>query len=84
MNLFEASTGVITVRGEVGVLENRLETARTRNSVETDTLAMARAEMVGADPFETATRLQMVQTQLDTFYTLTARLSQLNLTGYLR
>lgn len=84
LNLFEASTGVITVRGEVGVLENRLETARTRNSVETDTLAMARAEMVGADPFETATRLQMVQTQLDTFYTLTARLSQLNLTGYLR
>ncbi|WP_108485444.1 flagellin [Oceaniglobus ichthyenteri] len=84
LDLVNASAGIVAVRGEVGISENRLETARTRNAVETDTLEMARAELVGADPFETASKLQMVQTQLETFYTLTARLSRLNLTGYLR
>ena len=40
--------------------------------------------MTEADPYRTATDLQAAQTRLETLYVLTARLSRLNLTEYLR
>lgn len=83
-DMLGASASVVALRGEVGSLESRLDSAGTRNATETDALAIARASLLEADPFETAIRLNSVQTQLDTFYTVTARLSQLSLTGYLR
>jgi len=84
VNLFEAEASVVALRGDIGMVEARIDTAKVRNGAETASLEMARSALIGADPFQTATQLQAVQTQLETFYTLTARLSQLNLTGYLR
>ena len=40
--------------------------------------------MTEADPYRTATDLQAAHTRLETLYVLTARLSRLNLTEYLR
>ncbi len=82
--LMGASAEVVAIRSDLGIFESRLDSARTRNGTESSSLEMALAQLVNADPFDTATRLQEVQTQLETFYTLTARLSQLSLTGYLR
>jgi flagellar hook-associated protein 3 FlgL len=45
---------------------------------------MARSDIVSVDPFEVATELQNLQVQLETIYTITARLSGLSLTKYLR
>jgi len=84
LDLFGAGVGIVTLRGDVGMIEGRLESARARNATEQGALQMARSALVGADPFQTATQLQGVKTQLETFYTLTARLSQLSLTRYLR
>ena len=54
-----------------------------RNAAEASALQIARNGLVAADPYDTATAIQAVQTQIETLYTLTARLSRLSLTDYL-
>ena len=63
--------------------EARLDAAVTRNSAETSALEMTRADLIGVDSFETATRLEASQTQLETLYAITARMQRLNLADYL-
>ncbi|TRW95962.1 hypothetical protein FNJ84_14030 [Paracoccus sp. M683] len=70
--------------GRVGLLESLADRFSTEH---TNALAIAeigRANLITADPFQTATALQEVQTQMQTLYTLTARLSGLRLVEYLR
>lgn len=70
-------------RTKIGTAEGLIEEAQTRNSAETSSLALARAAMIEADPYDTATALEAVKTQIETLYTLTSRLSALTLTDYL-
>ena len=46
-------------------------------------LGIIRNDMTVADPFETAVRLQEVQLQLETQFTITSRLSGLSLVNYI-
>jgi flagellar hook-associated protein 3 FlgL len=71
------------MRAGIGTLEARIETATARNSAETSALEMARNEIIAVDPYKAATDLSAAQTQLETLYTVTARLSRLSLAGYL-
>jgi flagellar hook-associated protein 3 FlgL len=71
------------LRSGIGAAEARIDEATSRNSAEATMLQIARAGMLAADPYETATALQATETQLETLYTLTARLSRLSLTDYL-
>lgn len=75
--------GLTELRAETGALEERVETAEVRNASARASLEISRADIVGADPYDTATRLQSTQTQLELLYTATARLSQLTLAKYL-
>jgi flagellar hook-associated protein 3 FlgL len=68
----------------VGTVEAQVEDAKTRNSAEETALGIARANMLAADPYDTAARLQDIEARLDSLYVLTARLSGLSLTEYLR
>jgi len=80
-----AATDALTqVRARVGTAENAVERAETRTANRISALQLARAELSDIDPFATATRAQEVQTQLEALYTLTARLSRLSLTEFLR
>lgn len=83
-SLVSGAGDMVALRAAVGSAEARVEQDATRLSARETALEMARTEMSAADPFETASRLQKVQTQLETHYTLTARLSRLSLTEYLR
>ncbi|WP_102106684.1 flagellin [Oceaniglobus roseus] len=83
-DLLGASNRITALRGDVGVLEERIDAARTRNASEGASARIALSTLVAADPYDTATNLQAVQTQLETFFSVTARLSQLTLSGYLR
>jgi flagellar hook-associated protein 3 FlgL len=65
-------------------LSGRIADATSRNAAEKTALGIARLALVEADPYETAVRLQDLQTRLDAFYILTSRLSSLSLTEYLR
>lgn len=81
--LLEGSSGRAKLAARLGTTEAQLDQAATRNASETSALEIARADLIGVDSFETATRLEAAQTQLETLYALTARMQRLNLVDYL-
>ncbi|MBE2275596.1 MAG: flagellar biosynthesis protein FlgL [Rhodobacteraceae bacterium] len=82
--LISSSDARVELRSEIGVVQARIADATSRNAAEKTALGIARLALVEADPYETAVRLQDLQTRLDAFYILTSRLSSLSLTEYLR
>jgi len=84
IELTAASKSVAGAQARLGRTEEQASLAITRLEAEKTSFGIVRNEMVSADPFETATRLEALQLQLETHYTLTARLSRLSLTEYLR
>lgn len=82
--LLNAERGVVDLRTRIGTREDEADRARARTEAGIAALDLARAEILSADPFETATRLKAAEAQLEALYTLTARLSRLSLTEYLR
>ena len=77
----DARTGLAA---QVGVVQARISQAQTRNGSETTALQLAQSKLLSVDPYATATALQSTQTQLDTLYALTARISGLSLTNFLK
>ena len=69
---------------EVGISQARVETAKTRAIAESSALDLARAAIVAKDPYEAASEFQAVETQLQSMFMVTARLSRLTLTSFLR
>ncbi len=82
--LLTGSDQVVTLRADVGYFEGAVADAETRNEAEKNALELARLEIIGVDSYEAAAQLEAVQTQLETLYSVTARLSQLTLADYLR
>lgn len=82
-DILGADGALLGLQARAGAAQARVEAAQTRNAAERQGLETARNGFVTADPFETATRLQQTQVQLESLYTVTARLSRLNLTSYL-
>lgn len=82
--LVNAGADLAVQRADLGADQARIEEATVRRSAEKAALDLAEAQFTEADPFDTATALQQVQTQLETLYTLTARTSQLTLAAFLR
>lgn len=79
----KASDGIVAMAAEIGAGQERIERVGVRISAERDSLAQMKLDLLGADPYRTATRLQQTEAQIETLYTLTARLSRLSLTAYL-
>lgn len=82
--LVSAADDVTAQRAGLGFTEERIEAARVRTEAERSGLDLARSALTEADPYETATKLQQVQVQLETIYALTARLANLSLVQVLR
>lgn len=82
--LISARDALVNLRAGVGDTEAAIERARARNGAELSAAELARAAIVEADPFRAAAELQAVQGQLETLYAVTARLSRLSLTSFLR
>ena len=81
--LLAADRRLVDLQAEIGESEAQLGRAQAEVRSEADGLVLARSELLSADPFETATELQAVETQLRTLYAVTAKLSGLTLTDYL-
>jgi flagellar hook-associated protein 3 FlgL len=79
-----ASAGIVQSRADIGTTEALVDQAGARLSAEASAIQILKTELISMDPYETATRLEEVQLQLETHYTLTARLSRLSLVEYLR
>jgi len=56
---------IVKQRAEVGAAEARIDQADTRNSAARTSAEIARNQLISADPYETATRLQTVQFPLE-------------------
>lgn len=72
------------LRGNIGQAQSRIEETATRNSAMRNGLETARQDMLSADPYDTATRLQDVQFQLESLYAVTVRSAQLSLVNFLK
>ena len=82
--LLGAADGLTNLRGSLGANEAAVSETSVTISTQLTAFQINRNELTVADPFETATKLQDVQQQLEMQYTVTARLSQLSLVNYLR
>jgi flagellar hook-associated protein 3 FlgL len=83
VSLAGAQTGLSDLRGRVGAAEARLEEATSRNAAEAAALEIARAGLTDVDIYETATKLEAVQSQLELLYAITARSARLSLVSVL-
>lgn len=77
--VLNAEAGVIGAAARLGVMQQRVEVAETRNTAERSALGIARNGIITADPYETATALKETQGRLDTLYEITAMLSRMSL-----
>jgi flagellar hook-associated protein 3 FlgL len=66
------------------VKQEIVERAKAARTSERETLDLARTRIVATDPLEAASAYQTFQTQLETVYTVTARLTTLRFLDYLR
>jgi flagellar hook-associated protein 3 FlgL len=82
--LATTATDRALLAGRVGTVEERIDRAASRNQAETAALELARAAIVEADPYESATRLEAAQGRLEALYAVTARLARLSLVDFLR
>lgn len=75
--------GLIQLQADVGFIEGQLEAINSRNEASKTSLSIVKNNLVSADPYETYTRLQEAQTQLEGLYTITSRSQQLSLLKHL-
>ena len=83
-NLTAGAQSVTTLRASVGLKQEAVEQAATSNAAERASLSIARSDMLSADPYEAASAITQTEANLQNLYALTARLSRLSLTDYLR
>lgn len=75
---------IISLGAKIGITEKQIQVAQTRNSDALFEYEKIQAQLVGNDPERNVVELQAAQTNLETLYTITARLSQLSLAKLLR
>lgn len=80
-----SATGeIIARRGELGIVEERIDEAAVRIEAEDSLLQQARSSIMARDPFEAAIELSTIETQIQTIFSITGRLSALTLTNFIR
>lgn len=82
--LISGAGSLIQVEARQGAAAARVDRAQAQNASERFAFEDARNSVVGIDLFDTATQLEDAQTRLESLYLLTARMSRLSLTEYLR
>ncbi len=84
LSLLESHTDRTYLAARIGTAQAQIDAAASRNAAESTSLQIARADITAADPFETASKLQETQQQLEKIYAITARITRLSLMDYLR
>ena len=74
----------VTLSARIGTVEAQIDAARSRTGAEETALRLLRADIGAVDPYEAATRLENARSQLESLYLITARVSRLSLTEFLR
>ena len=82
-SLVAAQVPMADLAANLGTLQQTVQNAITRNDAESSVLQSARLSLLSVDPYETATKYQQTQDQLQTLYAITARASRLSLVDFL-
>ena len=82
-SLLSSATARAELSARLGTVEAGIAEAAQRNDSEKSALETARLGLLSVDPFETATKLQQTEMQLQTLYSITARMQRLSLVDYL-
>ncbi len=82
--LLSVSQQQTTMQANIGTVEAHIDTVTAQSASEISALEIARNQLLSVDNYETASELEAVQTQLETLYALTARVSRLSLVDFLR
>ncbi|WP_052171908.1 flagellin [Paracoccus sanguinis] len=82
--LSEASLGIVRARATLGMQQESIDQALARNVAEGSALSIARSDILAADPYQTASELTQTEANLQNLYALTARMTKLSLTDYIR
>ena len=82
--LFQVQTDLTAVRASVGSAQARIDAVSTRNATEENALLIAKGALLQVDPYEAATELEAVQFQLQSLYTVTARMSDMSFVNFIR
>lgn len=83
-DLTASSIAAITdVRAEAGVTQQRLVKANERLDMQVGVFKTGLTELEGVDPYEAASKVANLLTQIETSYALTARIQQLSLLKFL-
>ncbi len=78
-----AISSIDSDRSSLGVAEARVKKANDSISNQIDLVKTRMSDLESVDPYEAATRVNTLTTQLETSYALTSRISQLSLLNYL-
>lgn len=70
------------IQADLGFAQSRVDEATARNEAARTSLELSRNALLEADPFETATRLEDVQFQLESLFAVTVRNSRLSLLSF--
>ncbi len=79
----EAIQGLTTMQANLGDAQQRVTDANSRMSIQTDIITTHIGALEGVDPYEASTRLSALMTQIETAYSMTARIQKLTLLNYL-
>ncbi|TMJ74749.1 MAG: flagellar hook-associated family protein [Alphaproteobacteria bacterium] len=79
----EAIQGLTTMQADLGSAQQRVTDANSRMTAQADIITNHIGALEGVDPYEASTRLSSLMTQIETAYSMTARIEKLTLLNYL-
>jgi len=80
----DAESRIVEMRAAVGIAESRISASRERHQNEETVLTSLINSKTARDPYEAASALQHLESQLEASYLMTARLSRLSLANFIR
>ncbi len=79
----EAISDINNAQAQLGLIQNRVDSASERISMQIDIFKINLNDLQGVDPYEASTRVNTLLAQIETSYALTARIQKLSLLNYL-
>ena len=76
-------SGVLSLETRTGTYQGQIEDTISRQETRRDLLSTQISELEGVDPYEAATRLSALETQLQASYAVTARLQNLSFVNFM-
>ena len=79
----KAITGLTSMQVDLGLVQSSISTANNQMSVQVNILTTQINNLESVDPYQAATQVTDLQTQIETAYSLTAQLQKLSLVNYI-